>query len=333
MHILWLRPNKPENISVGRHRIADHLRERGHRVKIMNTTTDDLLRSLAGDYDVVVGTTRMGAGIGAWRKLVRRTPLVIDHIDPIAQFKRNHSAAATWIVSQIEKATFRMADHVMVVYEEELPRVKRHASDVTKTHLGVDYETFANPNPEIIEDAKSVLRERTDTSRNQVIYIGGLEPAYHVPAILDAIELLPGWEFIILGDGSQRALIEQSEQENVRYLGTVEHHLIPGFLHNVDVGICLLDDRNTLKILEYGAAGLPTVNVRGDAESRFSGLIEFCSLEPESIADSIQTAYEEGQIDEFEEFTKQFSWKSVSDQYEAVLENVSGIGSPTENRA
>lgn len=322
MNVLWLRPDKPENISIGRHRIAELLRERGHSAAVENTTPDDFINVLNRNPDIVVGTTRLGAIIGGWRKLLRRTPLVVDHVDPISQFRRNHGAFATWSVSQGEKVTFRLADHVMVVYDEEMPRVDRHAKAVTKTHLGVDFEKFANPTERSVQRAREMLTEHTDPENKRVIYIGGLEPAYHIPTVVDAMEHLSEWDFVVLGDGSQREMIEAIDRENVHYLGTVSHDLIPGFLHESDVGICLLDDPNTLKMLEYGAARLPAVSMKGDAERRFEGLIEFSDLDPRNVAEAIRSADESAPLDAFQKFTKQYSWRSVADQYEEVLKRV-----------
>jgi len=44
--VLWLTPDKPDNISVGRQRIADHLETRGFDVTLRGTTPRTVLRSL-----------------------------------------------------------------------------------------------------------------------------------------------------------------------------------------------------------------------------------------------------------------------------------------------
>ena len=131
-----------------------------------------------------------------------------------------------------------------------------------------------------------------------------------------AMERLPEWEFVVLGDGSQREQLEQVRREDVHYLGTVQHELIPGFLHQSTVGISLVDDRNTLKLLEYGPAGIPAVSVKGDAETRFSGLVQFCSLDPRAVAKAIQQARMSNNVDAYQKFVQQFSWRSIADQYE-----------------
>lgn len=329
MEVLWLRPDKPADISVGRHRIADVLERRGHDVRVENATVADFRHVLRepGDVDVVVGTTRLGALVAVWRKLVRGTPAVVDHIDPIEQFERNHGRIATALVGLVERVAFRLADHVMVVYEEEVPRVERDARGVTGTSLGVDFDRFVDPDESVVERARQHLDEcGLDLDRKRLVYVGGIEPAYHVETVADAMAHLPEWDFVVLGDGSRRRGIETHPQENVHYLGTVPHERVPGYLHASDVGICLLDDRNTLKLLEYGAAGLPAVNVEGDAETRFAGLVEFCTLDPADVAAAVERAagHDADDVAAYRSFVRDFGWESVADDYEAVFRYVTG---------
>jgi glycosyltransferase involved in cell wall biosynthesis len=322
--ILWLRPDKPENISVGRSQIAEKLEQKGHTVDVQGTSLRSFRTALNENPDVIVGTTRLGAFVGTWMKLIKRLPLVIDHIDPVSQFRRNNGRLLTWSVSQAEKFSFRCANHVMVVYEEEVPRVKWHTDSVTKTRLGVDYERFTEPDSEIIRDATDILSDYLDINERILIYIGGLEPPYYVPTVIEAMEYLPDWHFVVLGDGSQRPVVEKAsnEMENAHYLGTVPHETVSGFLHVSDVGISLVDDRNSLKILEYGAAGLPVVSVEGDPENLFKSMVEFCRLNQEDIAETTRRAYERGTSEELRELTRNHSWERVADEYEEVFRKV-----------
>lgn len=324
LDILWLRPDKPKNISVGRSRIAEKLEQRGHSVEVLGTNLGSFRSVLNENPDIVVGTTRLGAFVGTWMKLVKDLPLVIDHIDPIRQFGRNNGQLLTWAVSQAEKVSFRYADHVMVVYEEEIPRVKRYTDSVTKTRLGVDYKRFAEPDDDVVDDATEILSEYLDTDERILVYIGGLEPPYHVPTIIEAMEYLPDWHLVVLGDGSERTFVEKSssEMKNVHYLGTVPHETVPGFLHVSDVGISLVDDRNSLKILEYGAADLPTVSIEGDPEKLFEGMVEFCDLNPNNVADAVGRAYGRGTSQELCELTRSYSWESIADGYEEVFKRI-----------
>lgn len=199
MNILWLRPDKPDNISVGRHRIGIELERRGHVVDIQNTTATKFRTVLDDDPDAIVGTTRLGAFVGTWKRFVSGTPLVIDHIDPISQLRRSHGPVTTWGVNQAEKIAFRLADHVMVVYDEELPRVQRYASNVTHTTLGVDYDRFSDPSTETVQAAHEVMTEHIPDDGRVLLYVGGLEPPYHVPTVVNAMAHLDGWHLIVLG--------------------------------------------------------------------------------------------------------------------------------------
>lgn len=319
--VLWLTPDKPADISVGRQRIADHLSSDGLDVTIRGTTPKTLWRSLreAGRYDVVVGTTRAGAIAGALLRLATGTPLVVDHVDPIRQFEENNPRWLAEIVRRLENVAFRVADHALYVYAEERARVGRFAS-ATKTDLGVEFDRFETPSAEARSRAESTL-EAHDAER-VAIYVGGLEPIYRVRELLAAATALEdeGWTLVVLGTGSLSDLVERAAatRENVVFPGTVPHEDVPGYLHAADVGVCLVDDPHTLKVLEYGAAGLPTVQVRGRAEDRFDGLVEFCDPTPDGIARAVERAAGTDP-DPLRSFARGFDWAEIAETYKEVI--------------
>ncbi|QLK27054.2 glycosyltransferase [Natrinema zhouii] len=320
--VLWLTPDKPADISVGRQRIADHLSSDGIAVTLRGTTPKTVLGSLreANRYDVIVGTTRAGAIAGTVIKLATGTPLVVDHVDPIRQFEENSSRWLAAIVRRLENAAFRIADHALYVYDEEKTRIERFGS-ATKTELGVEYDRFANPPMETVSRARSAL-DVPDTE-NVAIYVGGLESIYQIRELLAAATVLEDWTLVVLGAGSLGSLVEQTAEthENVIFPGTVAHDLVPGYLRAADVGICLVDDPHTLKVLEYGAAGLPTVQVRGRAEARFDGLVEFCEPTPDSIARAIEHAAATDPTP-LQSFTRDFDWSEIAETYKQVIKIV-----------
>jgi len=326
MKILWLRPRKSENISVGRQRIALILQERGHEVEVKNAFLSLKSPAPAGfSPDVIIGTTRLGAFIGALEKKKHGTPLVVDHIDPIHQMKERSSWLKYLAAARMEKFAFRNADHVMVVYEDEIPRVRRYSDNVTHTDLGVEYDMFADPAMETIEDARSTIAEKGCSEKKILIYVGGLEPTYNISEMVESMDYLDDeWVLLILGDGSLREYVETADKKrrDVCYLGTVPHEMVPGFMRESDVGISLVDDRNTLKMLEYAAAGLPAVNVEGEAEKRFNRLVKFCEIDPEEVADAVTRAYNNGPGDGFKEVAREHSWESIANEYEEVMKTV-----------
>lgn len=321
--ILWLTPDKPANISVGRQRIADHLESRGFDVVLRGTTARTLLRTLRerGAYDAIIGTTRAGAIAGALLKPIHRRPLVVDHIDPIEQFYETHPRWLAIPVRYLEAAAFRVADRALYVYETEHERVASHADSFEQTELGVEYGRFADPDEEIVHRASNRLGQY-DVRDNIAVYVGGLEPIYHIEEMLAAFERFDDWSLLVLGDGSLRSSVEAAAEsmDNVVFLGTVPHEDVPGYLAHADVGISLVDDPHTLKILEYAAAGLPIVQRGGAADERLDGLATFCDPAPEDIARAVRDA--SANPEALRAFASEYSWAAISDDYERVISSV-----------
>ncbi|WP_276247392.1 glycosyltransferase [Haladaptatus sp. YSMS36] len=321
IRVLWLTPDKPENISVGRRKIAEYLMTQGFDVTLRGTTTQTLVQSMRerNSYDVVVGTTRAGAIAGTLLSVVFSKPLLVDHIDPIRQFSETHPRWLSLPVRLLENVSFALADHVLYVYDEEERRVRKYTSTASKTDLGVSYRSFANPPQSIIDQATNHLVE-AGAKENVVIYVGGLEPIYHIQELLDSMRYLPEWSLVILGTGSLRALVEAeaTDRENIIYLGLIPHVHVPGYLHVADVGISLVDDIHTLKVLEYGSAGLPVVQLSGLAEERFTGLVDFCSDNPKNIAKAIETVSLE-KVNCLEKVAQKYDYEAIGKQYADIL--------------
>ncbi|MFC7156188.1 glycosyltransferase [Halomarina halobia] len=317
--VLWLTPDKPENVSVGRRRIADELEARGFEIALRGTTPATVLASLRerDRYDVVVGTTRSGALAGTLLKALG-TPLVVDHIDPIRQFEATHPRWLSLPVRALEALAFRLADHVLYVYEEEGRRVRRRARSASKTDLGVAYERFADPDGATVERARERLADAGVPADDRVaIYVGGLEPLYRIEELLAASRFLDGWTLVVLGAGTLEPAVRRAarDRENVVFLGTVPHSDVPGYLRAADVGVCLVDDPHTLKVLEYGAAGLSVVQARGRAEARFDGYVTFCDPTPAGVAAGIREAGGRDGGDGFGEYVARFDYGRVADDY------------------
>lgn len=323
--IRWFTPDKPENISVGRQQISSHLRTAGFDVKTVATTSETIQEAFAEreQYEIIIGTTRAGAFAAILVGKLTGKPVIVDHVDPIRQFRETHSMGASIPVRFAENICFALSDCVMYVYEEERSRVERYAQEIRSTSLGVNYDRFVDPNRDAVESARNRLSS-LPLRDNIAIYVGGLEPIYHITELIDAMESLPEWSLIVLGEGSLRNAVEQteSETENVHYLGTVPHENVPGYLSLADVGMSLVDDPHTLKVLEYGAAGLSVVQLAGSSEERFEGLVEFTRSEPEAIARAIENAARNGSDSTLASFAAEFDWESVASDYAEALKSV-----------
>jgi glycosyltransferase involved in cell wall biosynthesis len=326
MNVLWLTPNKPENISVGRQRIASHLGADGFDIDLRPGGFSVILEHLRGDhsFDVVVGTTRAGAIAGMVVSALTDRPLVVDHVDPIRQFEETNPLPVARMVRYLECFAFRFSSHTLYVYPEEEKRVRRFASEATETALGVDYELFADPGQEVLETARGEL-SKYDLHQNLAIYVGGLEPIYHIRDLVESISYLENWSLLVLGSGTQSEYVtSNADGSTVVFLGTVPHDEVPGYLHAADVGVSLVDDPNTLKVLEYGATRLPTVQLAGRAEERLAGMAEFCEPNPKSIAAGIKRANhtDKTMLDGLQNLAAEHSWKRIAGDYADVLRSV-----------
>lgn len=320
--VLWLTPDKPANVSVGRQRIAAHLERAGFDVTLRGTTGRTVLDSLRerGRYDVIVGTTRAGALAATLVSRLHGRPLVVDHVDPIRQFRETASWPVASLVERLEHLAFRLADHVLYVYAEEADRVAERARRVTKTDLGVDVDRFADPSPDAVADARERLG---DVSGDVAIYVGGLEPIYAIEPLLESVTHLQNWMLVLAGAGSLEPAVKRAaaETDQIRFLGSVPHQTVPGLLHLADVGVSLVDDPHTLKVLEYGAAGLPVVQRAGRAESRFGDRVEYATTDPAAVADAVERARAAGG-DRLGEFVRQFDWEQVAADYGSAITTV-----------
>lgn len=312
--ILWLTPNTPTGISLGRRQLAAQLRSRGYSVDQEQAKPGHLTN--LHHYDAVIGTTRRGALLGQFARF-SNTPFVVDHVDPIRQFHETASPLLAKPVDAGERLAFRTADHVLYVYREAARRVPQ--SKATKTTLGVEFHNFAAP-PEGTLDAASAILDERDIGRGYAVYIGGLEPIYNVQAMIDAVEYMDR-DLIMMGEGSLRETVEQAAAsvDGLHYLGNTVHEMVPAFVNLAGVGLSLVDDPHTCKVLEYGAAGLPVVHLRGRAQDILPDGITYTDADPELIATAVEFATASGELTEY---AAKRDYATVADDYEVAIEAV-----------
>lgn len=323
MNVLWLTPDKPEHISIGRQRIAERLEQREFDVTLRGTTVRTVRRSFRErrEYDVVVGTTRAGALAGAGLHLAGGPPLVVDHVDPIRQFAETHSRVLATAVRAGEALAFRTSVTTLFVYEEERRRVDRYAPRSVKTDLGVAFDRFAAPDESVVERARSRLSE-WDLRENVLVYVGGLEPMYNVRLLLDAVESLDDWSLVVAGAGRLEPAVRSAHDgESVVFLGTVPHDDVPGYVTLADVGVSLVDDPHTLKVLEYAAAGRPVVQLDGRARDRFGDRVTYCDPTPPSIARAVEQAAGSDPT-RLRTFAARFDYATIAETYATVLAGI-----------
>lgn len=326
MRVLWITQNRPDDISVGRRLVAEHLRADGIDVTQRRATPSSVLRSLrdARQYDVVVGTTRAGAIAGMVLSLLARVPLVVDHLDRFSLFSRKVPRPVWWPVWVLENLSLTLAAHVLFVYPEDRGRIARYARSYSNTDFGVNYDVFAEPAPEATQRAAETLAE-FDLRENVLIYVGGLEEIYHVEDLLFAMNHLEDWTLLVLGAGTKTDLVQEAAatREDVVFVGAVPHEDVPGYVHTADVGIALVDDARTLKVLEYMAAGLPVVHLDGEARERFGDVLFYCDADPDDVARAVREAADANpEAERYRSIASENSWQRIADDYRGAIRTV-----------
>lgn len=324
--VLWFAQNRPENISVGRELLADYLRSDGLAVTQVATDLRAIVDGLrhVREYDVVIGTTRAGALAGLVVSTVGRLPFVVDQIDPFSQFAWKVPGVVAWTVLRLENLAIRAADHVLWVYESEFPRIEARADSTARTGFGVEFDRFHDPDPAAVEAARDRL-EALDLADDVLLYVGGLELPYHVHELIEAMDHLEGWSLVVLGAGSLEDDVREAHRtrDDVEFLGTVPYEEVAGYYHCADVGISLVDDARTLKVLEYMAAGLPVVHLDGEARERFGDVLFYCDRDPRTVAEAVRAAADATPDEErYRSIASENSWRRIADDYRDAVRTV-----------
>lgn len=335
MRILWLRPSKGDNISVRRERIAEWLRTEGHEVVIQDASGTDLIgavrTAVGGNFDVIAGNVRVGLYAGYPLARILRTPFLGDVSDPLSDIDYL-SGPLFRFFQWYEWQVLRRADATVFVYESSLEEAHRRGiDDAVKLPNAVDFERFADPDPEAVTEATAILEEAgVDLERPLAIYLGVFSPHYCIDEILDAARATPDWEFLLLGEGKRQDAVERAAREldNVHYPGAFEYYLMPGFLSQADVGFCFKDAEQPLKLKEYGAAGVPAIVRPGQLNQWYDeDELLFVDPEPDAIRETLHElaadeAYRRQYAKALETRAREYSWEGIAAEYEQLFEQI-----------
>jgi len=315
--VLWLVPDKPDNISTGRSRIAQGLRERGYAI----TLTDDKTGCIVDvhGYDVFITTTVAG-GLAAPIAKRNGTRVIVDYVDPISQLYDRDGPTIGLIGSELLRTAFRVSDATLYVYDRERTRVNQYDSKAFKTTLGVDFDRFHNPSASVVRRAEQVLNQY-DIQSGFAVYIGGFEPIYNIETMLEGAVRSES-DLVVAGAGSQADVVERyaDRYETIHALGLVDHEIIPGILSKASVGISLVDDPHTVKVLEYAASGLGVVHVDGQATAELPETTTVTQNTPGSVAQAIDNTNRDD-TGPTVEYARKHDYGSIVTDYETAIKH------------
>jgi glycosyltransferase involved in cell wall biosynthesis len=230
----------------------------------------------AGETDLIMGTSPpIFQGLSAWIiAVLRRKPFLMEIRDLWPEFAIDigvlKNPVLIWLARRLENFLYARADHLLVnspAYRDYLINKGVPAAKVTLIPNGVDPEMF---DPHL--DASAARTELGIHDKFVVMYAGALGIANDLSTILRAAKRLqpePGICFLIMGDGAERAHLEQEAQElgltNLYFLGSRPKSEVPAALAMADACIATLKNIPMFtttypnKIFDYMAAGKPIV--------------------------------------------------------------------------
>lgn len=226
--------------------------------------------------DVVIATSPpLTAAIPGWvvaRLRRHRAPWIFEVRDLWPESAvttgvlREHSTL-TRLLYGLERWAARSADRINVLtpaFRDDLvSRGLASAAKIAFVPNGADVELF-QPGPR----DNAVRRELGWGDRTVVMYAGAHGRANAVGQLLDAADRLRARADILIasvGDGPERAALEQRAPANVMFCGPQPKERMPDFVNACDVGAAVLQDNPTFrtvypnKVFDYMACERPTL--------------------------------------------------------------------------
>ena len=196
--------------------------------------------------------------------------------------------------------SLKKADGIICVssaMKEEIVKLGAGPDMVAVTPIGVDTAEFSPRQ----KDGRVIAELGVADSSPVVISTRSLEPLYDVITLIKAISLVlrkvPEAQFVIIGDGAQRNILEnevksQGVSGNTTFVGWGQHDKLPRYLASSDVYVSTsLSDGASISLMEAMASGLAPVVTDIPANRSWisdgeSGLL-FPARDAETLADRI----------------------------------------------
>jgi len=292
----------------------------------MDTTGPDVLsviRSvLTEDYDIIVGTVRIGVPLGYALATVLRKPFIGSVSDPLETQDYLPSPVYRFI-SYLEWWILARADAVFFVESESYKEARKRGIERTMARNSVNFEMFATPTEDVVQETRNILDAAgVDTTENIAIYIGSMTENGHFDEIVEAAEITPDWEFLFVGEDWGANISELIDGVgNAHFLGSYAHNLMPGFLYHASAAFCLVDTEMSLKINEFGAAGLPTLGYPGKQKKVFSDEeLIYINPTPKTISEELQRIasdkdYAQKYSQNLRNHAKEHRWEDIAEKY------------------
>jgi colanic acid biosynthesis glycosyl transferase WcaI len=200
------------------------------------------------------------------------------------------------------------ADLIVVATPGIADRVRQKTGTRTKILL------IGNSVTKEFRDASEMCRERVPKLRPVVAYVGLIGDAQGLEIVADVAQLLPDVDFIIVGEGPERGLLEervtQMHLTNVQLTGYLARSDVLEMYRQSDILFAQLKDTPTLnatalpsKLHEYMATGKPIVyagkGLAAETVDRIGCGVSVAPGEGAAIAEAVRTLLQDaGRMDE-----------------------------------
>lgn len=239
---------------------------------------------------------------GVWYKRLKRVPLVMEIRDiwpeSMAAVGANVPKLGIWALERVEKAMYRVCDHLVTVGEGYRVRLKEKGVPETKMSIVMNGTDLAMFSPRAKN--RDLLAQHGLTDKFVVSYIGTVGMACGLEVVLDAAVKLSQrgdtrTAFVIVGDGAHRQNLEAAAKglTNVVFTGRQPKSAMPDWVASSDANLVHLKKTDLFttvmpsKIFESAGCARPVImGVDGFAKKLVMDAQAGVDMEPEN-ADSL----------------------------------------------
>ena len=209
-----------------------------------------------------------------WAK-THSIPVIVDIIDPWPDGFIEHMKGFQKTVGQLgilplkkkASAVFNRATAIISISKQYIDFVQTYQKKRSATAVFYPAVQFGEMKRQLEQASQKVIK---NPDRITVIYAGSLGFSYDLPTILKAAEILeeeqPDIHFIIAGDGPQKDMVENYEQnhQNLKYLGRLSKERLMEEYYLADIGMTQhikgATQSVTYKLFDLLGCGLPIMN-------------------------------------------------------------------------
>lgn len=235
---------------------------------LTNHAVDAALEEVVADFNPDLIYERYSPFSAAGALFARRAGIahVLEVNAPLAwEGKQYRGQALTEAAEALEQAAFNAAGQIVAVSSELRPWLVNAGADGNSIAVlpnGVDNRLFTPQGP----------RWRRAAPGDVVIgFIGSLKPWHGLDLLARTFRRLaaadPRYQLLVVGEGPLSSVIDSLAAElptRITRIGGVAHELVPEYLRGIDIAVAPYEATDhfyfsPLKVLEYMAAGVPTV--------------------------------------------------------------------------